>query len=234
MIEPRRKHRRAMSFDAATRMGFLVHELRNALACVFVAQAMLKKAPADERASALLERNLRHMRSMLDRADTEVRLNKEPSARLRLMPAAEAVAEAAETAGEEARRKGVALAVRCDPGLMIDADPDYLASALANLVRNAIKFTPPGGGVQVRAERTQDGARIEVEDRCGGLPPGRLAELFEPFTQKGADRSGLGLGLAISRRAVALNGGALSARNLPGRGCVFTIRLPRTVTARSH
>lgn len=234
MIEPRRKHRRAMSFDAATRMGFLVHELRNALSCVFVAQAMLEKSPSDERASVLLERNLRHMRTMLDRADTEVRLNKEPSASPRLMPAAEAVAEAADAAGEEARRKGVALSVRADRGLMIDADPDYLASALTNLVRNAIKFTPPGGSVQVRAERTPEGACIEVEDRCGGLPPGKLEELFEPFSQKGADRSGLGLGLAISRRAVALNGGSLSARNLPGRGCVFTVRLPRAVTARSH
>src|SRR3989344_5640953 len=75
-VEEERRHRttrgHAAGFAAATRMGFLVHELRNALACVFVAQAMIKKAPGDEAASALLERNLRHMRLMLDRADAEV------------------------------------------------------------------------------------------------------------------------------------------------------------------
>lgn len=221
-------------FAAATRMGFLVHELRNALACVFAAQAMIKRAPGDESATALLERNLRHMRLMLDRADSEVRLHREPPARPRPLPVSEAVAEVAASASEEARRKGVTFSVRVDPGLTVSADEEFLASALTNLVQNAIKFTPAGGSVEVRGQAKGDSAVLEVEDRCGGLPPGRIAELFEPFTQRGADRSGLGLGLAISRRAVALNNGVLGARDIPGKGCVFTITLPLAVTARSQ
>lgn len=230
----KRARGRASDFAAATRMGFLVHELRNALACVFVAQAMIKKAPGDEAATELLERNLRHMRLMLDRADTEVRLHKEPQARLRPLPVSEAVSEVAATAGEEARRKGVTLTVLVDPRLTVLADGEYLTSALGNLVQNAIKFTPPGGSVWVRGAEKGGAAVIEVEDRCGGLPPGKVSELFEPFTQKGADRSGLGLGLAISRRAVAMNEGSLGARDLPGKGCVFTISIPLAVTARSQ
>lgn len=66
-------------FDAAARMGFLIHELRNALACVFVAQSMLKRGDGG-RPAALLERNLRNMRDTLDRASQELRRHQEPSA----------------------------------------------------------------------------------------------------------------------------------------------------------
>jgi signal transduction histidine kinase len=74
---------------------------------------------------------------------------------------------------------------------------------------------------------------IEVEDECGGLPPGDSEELFKVFEQRGGDRSGLGLGLAISRRGVEANGGKLYVRDLPGRGCVFTIDLPKPEMAKS-
>jgi hypothetical protein len=67
---------------------------------------------------------------------------------------------------------------------------------------------------------------IEVADQCGGLPSGDLDELFSPFAQRGRDRTGLGLGLSISRRGVEANDGKLSVRNRPGKGCVFTIDLP--------
>jgi signal transduction histidine kinase len=227
-----KKARGHAEYNAATRMGFLVHELRNALACVFVAQAMIKKVPGDAAAEALLERNLRHMRILLDRADAEVRLHKEPEPRRRLMLLSEAVRDVAETAAEQARLKGVTLSIDVDPRLAVNADAPYLASALANLVLNAIKFTPEGGVVLVRSAEKDHAAVLEVEDRCGGLPPGRISELFHPFTQKGTDRSGLGLGLAISRRAVALNGGTLTARDLPGKGCVFTISLPKARSRR--
>jgi signal transduction histidine kinase len=68
---------------------------------------------------------------------------------------------------------------------------------------------------------------LDVEDACGGLPPGKIEELFRPFEQRGADRTGLGLGLSISQQGVEANGGVLRAHDLPGIGCVFTIDLPR-------
>lgn len=220
-------------FDAAVRMGFLIHELRNALACVFVAHSMLKRTGGG-RPAALLERNLRGMRDMLDRASQELRLHKEAPARHASLQLGEAVRSVLRTASEEARVKGLTLSVAVEPRLAVCADGAYLQSALANLVQNAIKFTKPGGAVAVRAFEKDGAAVLEVEDQCGGLPAGAIPQLFEPFTQKGEDRSGLGLGLAICRRAVALNRGALSARDLPGKGCVFTISLPAArVTATS-
>jgi len=72
---------------------------------------------------------------------------------------------------------------------------------------------------------------IEVQDQCGGLPPGRADKMFTPFTQRSEDRSGLGLGLSIARQSIEADRGTLSVRDLPGAGCVFTIALPRYVVA---
>jgi signal transduction histidine kinase len=69
---------------------------------------------------------------------------------------------------------------------------------------------------------------IEVQDECGGLPSGRnVDELFRSFEQRSADRTGVGLGLAFSRWGAEANDGRVYARNLPGKGCVFTVDLPR-------
>ena len=98
---------------------------------------------------------------------------------------------------------------------------------VANLVQNAFKFTAAKSHVALRARAEGERVLIEVEDECGGLPAGATEALFAPFEQRGGDRTGVGLGLSISRRGVEANGGTLRVRDLPGRGCVFTIDLPR-------
>jgi signal transduction histidine kinase len=110
---------------------------------------------------------------------------------------------------------------------MVHADRQLLASAVGNLLQNAFKFSRPQGHVQVNTYGTAERVRIEIEDECGGLPPGKAEELFLPFKQRNDDRTGMGLGLAISRRAVEENGGLLSVRDAPGKGCVFVLDLPR-------
>jgi hypothetical protein len=74
---------------------------------------------------------------------------------------------------------------------------------------------------------TADRVLFEVEDECGGLPPGKAEDLFQPFEQRASDRSGLGLGLSICRRAAKASDGDLRVRDMPGTGCVFTLDLPR-------
>ncbi|HMF59104.1 MAG TPA: HAMP domain-containing sensor histidine kinase, partial [Vicinamibacterales bacterium] len=70
---------------------------------------------------------------------------------------------------------------------------------------------------------------IEVEDECGGIPES-AGDLFKPFAdRRGKDRSGLGLGLSIARRAVRAHGGDIHIRNLPGKGCIFVIEVPLAV-----
>ena len=84
-----------------------------------------------------------------------------------------------------------------------------LFSAVGNLLQNAFKFTQRHTEVSLNAYAAADRIRIDVEDHCGGLPPGAAEEMFLPFKQSGEDRSGLGLGLAICRRSVEANNGVL-------------------------
>jgi signal transduction histidine kinase len=113
-----------------------------------------------------------------------------------------------------------------DPALSIDADPQLLASAVMNLLHNAFKNTPEGGHVVLRARAVQATLHIETEDECGGILPSE-GDPFQVFAdRRGSDRSGLGLGLSIARKAVRAHGGEISIRNRPGTGCVFIIEVP--------
>ena len=98
---------------------------------------------------------------------------------------------------------------------------------MTNLLQNAFKYTPSCGYVRLNAYAMADRIRIDVEDQCGGLDGGDVEKMFLPFVRAGSDLSGLGLGLALSRRSVELFGGTLTAVNLPAVGCVFTVNLPR-------
>lgn len=137
------------------------------------------------------------------------------------------IEDVAEAARLEAHERGITFSVMpVEDGVTIAADRQVLASAISNLLQNAFKFTRPRTIVTLRVGANTDRVRIEVEDECGGLP-GDTVNLFRPFEQRGADRSGLGLGLAYSRWAVEANRGRIYARTIPGSGCVFTVDLPR-------
>jgi signal transduction histidine kinase len=214
----------------AERHGFFVHEQRNLLHNAILAFEALKTGTVGISGSTggILGRNLIALRNLIDRSLVEVRLEAGLHHR-ESVALSELVEEAGLTAAMEARARDLQLTVTpVEPGVVIDVDRELIAAALANLLQNAFKFSRPDGHVVLRTDTaTADRVRIEVEDECGGLPPGRAEDLFRPFAQRGTDRSGLGLGLAIARESVAVNGGEIRARSLPGRGCVFTVELPR-------
>jgi len=141
---------------------------------------------------------------------------------------AQFISEVRVAASLEAAQKGCELTVAAvEPGLRVEADRHILASALSNLLQNAFKFTRPDTRVALRVRSSTNRVLIEVEDECGGLAPGLQERLFRPFSRGAADGSGVGLGLSLSRRGIEACGGTLFARDVPGRGCVFTIDLPR-------
>lgn len=74
---------------------------------------------------------------------------------------------------------------------------------------------------------TESRVRFEVADDCGGLPPGEAEALFEPFQQRGTDVTGVGLGLAVCMKAARAHDGDIHVRDIPGKGCIFTLDLPR-------
>jgi signal transduction histidine kinase len=176
----------------------------------------------------MLDRSLVGMRNLIDRSLAEVRMTAGLPGQHELFSLADFIAEIKLSATLEAKVRQCGFAVsEVDPQLALDADRDLLLSAVGNLLQNAFKFTRPHSEVQLNAYGTTDRIRIEVEDECGGLAPGTIETMFQPFIQLDNDRSGLGLGLTICRNSVVASGGILSVRDLPGTGCVFVIDLPR-------
>lgn len=138
--------------------------------------------------------------------------------------------------GPAAGRKRVHLGWEVDPSApaTISADFDLLRSeVLGNLVSNAIKFTPSGGHVTVRAAPAAAGVRIEVADTGVGIPSHHLPYVFEKYYQVGrrARRAGSGLGLAIAKQAVEAHEGTLTVASMPGEGTVFSVILPLRAAA---
>ncbi|MFO0696213.1 MAG: ATP-binding protein [Polyangiales bacterium] len=118
------------------------------------------------------------------------------------------------------------------PALLVLAREADLETALANLVENAVKFSPEGGEVVLRVSADAQRARLSVEDRGPGIPEENLPRLFERFFTTDAERNGTGLGLAIVRAVARAHGGDVEVRSAPGEGATFTLLLPRPRAAR--
>jgi signal transduction histidine kinase len=215
----------------------LSHELRNPLHAVMGWMQMLRMRPDDAalrgRALETIERNAGALQRMIEdlldlsRATSgKLEIRREPTA---LGPI---VASVLETLRPSAAARGVALeAERIEDDTVVSGDPDRLAQVIINLVSNALKFTPPGGRVDVEATRETGQVLIVVRDTGLGISPEAQQEIFEPFRQAGpkgaGPEGGLGLGLTIAKQIVDLHGGSIEVESGGiGTGSRFTIRLP--------
>ena len=220
----------ALSDRGTERLGFFAHELRNVLANATLAFEVLKGGTVAVGGSTgmVLGRNLFALRDLIDRSLVAVRLEAGLQRREHV-PLTELMDEVRLAAPMEATARGLQLTITPveAPGA-VDVDRQLITAALANLLQNACKFSRPNGHVVLRTDTTTAAGRvlIDVEDECGGLPEGKAEDLFLPFAQRSANRTGLGLGLAIARQSVETSGGAIRARSLPGKGCIFTVDLP--------
>jgi signal transduction histidine kinase len=220
---------RSITDEGTERLGFLAHELRNLLSVAVLSFDSIKRGRVAPGGSTgeMHNRSLMRLRDLIDRTLAEVRLDSGIQ-RLERVAVAEFIEEMEISASMEAQARGRHLTVTSvDPSVTIEADRQTLASAVSNLLQNAFKFTPGHGQVSLTARATAERVLFEVEDECGGLPPGKAEDLFRPFEQRSSDRTGLGLGLSICLKAVKANAGEIRVRNLPGKGCVFVIDLPR-------
>jgi signal transduction histidine kinase len=134
----------------------------------------------------------------------------------------------------EAQAKGCRLDLRADESCSVRGERELIHRAIENVVRNAVRHAPQGTAVEIRLELRGDAMTVEVRDHGSGVPEELLGAIFEPFFRVEGHRSrasgGVGLGLAIARRAVDLHRGQISARNA-GPGLVVAIQLPRARTA---
>ena len=164
----------------------------------------------------------------------------------------EFIEELAPAATLEANARGIGLTVMpVEEGVAIEADRQVLAAVVGNLLQNAFKFTRPRTTVTLRVGASAERVLIEIQDECGGLPGGNVNELFRPFEQRSADRTGWALAspsadgaskrtMAGSMRATCLTGDASSPSTSrgsqfpPSRWCSFGAHARSTAAARGR
>jgi hypothetical protein len=233
VTEYQRQRDEAVAYEGTERLGVLAHELRNRLGAAMLAFTILQEGTVGVGGStgAMLGRSLRGMRDLVNNALAGVRIESGLGSRRRISLSS-LIGDAEVEAAMGADVGGFGLTVSpVEHGVDVDVDDQILSAAIGNLLQNAFKFSRPHGHIALRTAATAERVSIEIEDECGGLPAGKAEDLFLPFSQRSEQRGGLGLGLTISRKGVEAMGGTLSVRDLPGKGCVFTIDLPRMPAA---
>jgi signal transduction histidine kinase len=238
-VEERRRAEQAL-IEADKRkddfLAILAHELRNPLAPIRTAVAILQRNgtqdPTLVRMREVIERQALHMTRLIDDLLDVARITQ---GKINLRPEPAEVGAAARRAVElnmpaiEARRH--AIVVKDGEPLRVHADPVRLTQVIGNLVNNAAKYTPEGGRIELELAADGDFAAVTVRDNGIGIEGEYLAHVFELFGQVQNPRphghDGLGIGLALVQRIVEMHGGRVEARSGgEGHGSEFVVRLP--------
>ena len=230
VTEYTRQREESIANQGLERLGEFAHELRNVIGAATVSFEVLRlgKVGLEGSTAGVLSRSLRRLSSLVDCSLTGVRLEAGLQSPERIV-VRELVEEIAVGASMDAHGRGFTFSLASgEPEVAVFADRQLLAGSIGNLLQNAFKFSRPRSRISLKVSAADERVLIEVEDECGGLPPGKAAELFRPFERRGTNRTGIGLGLSISRKSVEASGGELRVRDIPGTGCVFTIDLPRS------
>ncbi len=224
-------------------LSTLSHEMRTPLNAVLGwARILLDRQTLDhalvQRALQVIERNATAQAKMIDDMLDMARI---VSGKLRLemktVDFVSVVLAAIDVIMPSADARKIAVRTRLDPKTpMIVGDPDRLQQVIVNLLSNAVKFTDVGGAIEVRLEMSDADASLVVKDTGRGIEPAFLPHVFERFRQGDASSTrrhgGLGLGLALVRDLVELHGGSVFAESEgPGKGSMFTVRLPTMAVA---
>jgi len=216
--------------DSLQQLGIVTHELRNALHAATVSFAAIRsgRVPAAGRTADLVDRSHRRLRALVARFAAAVRLRARVPLRREPVDLGAVVLESLDMIEADALDKDLSVATEIDVLGTVSGDAEMLLSAISNVFQNAVKYSLPREAIAFRARATATSVVIEAEDACGGLPPGAETAMFAPFRQMGPDRSGLGLGLTLAREIVDDHRGTISVKSNPGKGCVFTIELPKS------
>jgi signal transduction histidine kinase len=218
-------------------LATLSHELRTPLNAILGWTALLRKRRFEpsslERAVDVIERNARAQAKLID---DMLDISRIVAGKLRLelqpVPLPPIIERAVESFRPAADQKGLSVVLKVDPNIpCVSGDPDRLQQIVANLVSNAVKFTPKGGHIDVRLAQRGGAVVLEVADDGIGMPADFLPHAFDRFRQRdGASTrayGGLGIGLALARHLADLHGATVGVQSAgPGRGAVFTLSIP--------
>ena len=207
------------------------HELRSPLSRLQIAIGLAQQNPQNLHDSLdRIEYESLRMQTMLENMLTMAQLESGTPLQNETLDLYDIVVAVARDAELEAQARAQTVRVHGSDHHMVMGHADLLGRALDNIVRNAIKYSAPGTAIDIAMQADATHIHIHVSDRGPGVDAASLATIFEPFyripaTQRSAQ--GYGLGLAITRRAVELHRGTISARNRAHGGLCVTIDLPR-------
>jgi signal transduction histidine kinase len=214
-------------------LAMLGHELRNPLGAIGSAMRVIERLPSSsgdhKAAREIIARQTAHLAKIVDDLlDVGRVVSGRILLRRNLVDLAQAAAAAVATV-RAADRPDEHQWILELAAVLVSADPTRIDQVLANLLGNAAKFTPSGGRIRVQVCEQDGEAWLTVEDSGPGVRAELLPHIFELFAKDavGADRGGLGIGLALVKRLVELHGGSVNAQNIaPHGGARFTVRLP--------
>ena len=220
-------------------LGIVTHDLRALLNGMTLSAGELVAAPVEGEAKRHVHREARRIQRLSARMNLLIGdlldVVSIEAGKLQVQPvpneANGLIRETLETFESAAAARGVSLRGEATgPALLAEFDRERVLQVLANLVGNAIKFTPDGGEIAILAESMDDHVRFSVADTGIGVDPAKIASIFDRYVQGVAyDRRGLGIGLYISRCIVEAHGGRIWVTSEPGRGSVFYFTLPSRV-----
>lgn len=213
------------------------HELRSPLARLNVALGLARQKTGLEAQASLnrIELEAERLNELIGRLLTVARMEGgEESIRMSIVNLEDLIREVARDADFEAQGRNCHVKCLVDLNVLVSGNPELLHSAIENVVRNATRYSREGSEVEVSLSRSEEGAQpqavIRVVDSGPGVPEEVLADLFRPFYRlddaRNRQTGGVGLGLAITERAVRLHGGSVKASNRPEGGLQVEIRLP--------
>ena len=221
-----------------TLIGDISHQTKTPIANLLLYAQLLEEQdlpPESRDCAAALERQAEKLRFLIDALVKTSRLE---TGVLAMTPAVNplrrVLESAAAQAAPKAEAKGVALTVE-STDLTARFDPKWTAEALYNLVDNAVKYTPAGGSVTLRARSYELFCRIDVADTGPGIPEVEQARIFQRFYRSPSvsGEEGVGIGLYLSRQIAAGQGGYLKVTSRPGEGSTFSLFLPRELGMRN-
>ena len=222
-------------------LAILSHELRTPLNAVYGWARMLQRSSFSESQRArALEVIVRQSNAQLQLIDDLLDVSRVVSGKMRVdvrpVDLVAVIEQALDAVRPAAEAKAIRLDSRLNPQIgPVMGDAARLQQVVWNLLMNGVKFTPAGGNVRIRLERSESHVTIVVSDTGSGIPADTLSFVFEPFRQADSsstrEHGGLGLGLALVRHLVELHGGTVRAQSEgAGRGATFIVQLPLALT----
>ncbi len=206
------------------------HELRSPLSRLSLAFELMKDAPFPEAAANRVRREINRLSQLVA---TLLEVNRSEwdrsSRRTQPVPVGSLTEQIVDECGGEAEIRNIRIETQLRSSTVVEGDPELLRRAIENVLRNAIRFAPPGSWVQVHVDDSDSRVKIHVRDYGPGVPEDLLVRIFDPFFRVDESREsaagGIGLGLSIARRAVLLHQGEITASNA-APGFQVTIAIP--------